>query len=199
MEDVGDTSGSAAGRGRSRHVLYPYRVRGRRRSGTVLWQPGRRDGEADEVFAVPDRDRGPGEGANGDANGDANGHGWRVPVFTAGRRARPYTRRHGLRLVRVEANVLELVRVERWLVDPVRRAVPAGDVLGAWNFFEDLARGLRTVDALPPQGSEHDSAYDKLFGDECGEWTPAEHARVVELLTAGVALWNTCPVAVRPR
>lgn len=107
--------------------------------------------------------------------------------------------RHGLRLVTAEANVLELVRAERWLADPVRRAVPAGDVLGAWNFFEDLARGLRTVDALPSQGAVHDSAYDKLFGDECDEWTPAERACVLELLTAGTALWNTCPVVVRPR
>ncbi|WP_371614491.1 hypothetical protein [Streptomyces sp. NBC_00454] len=184
MEDVGGTPGSVTGR-RSRPGLYPYRVRGRRRSGTVLWLPGRRDGEPDEVFAVP--------------NGDASGAGWRVPVFTTGRQAGPYTRRHGLRLVSAEANVLELVRAERWLADPVRRAVPAGDVLGAWNFFEDLARGLRTVDALPPQGPVHDSAYEKLFGGECGEWTPAERACVLELLTAGAALWNTCPVVVRPR
>lgn len=198
MEEVGDSKAAAADP-RDRHGLYPYRVRGRRRSGTVLWRPGRRDAEPDEVFTVRDRDRDRDRDQDQGASADANGAGWRVPVFTTGRQPGPYTRRHGLRLVRVEANVLELVRVERWLVDPVRRAAPAGDVLGAWNFFEDLARGLRTVDALPPQGSEHDSAYDKLFGDECDQWTPAEHARVVELLTAGVALWNSCPVAVRPR
>ncbi|MFE2283415.1 hypothetical protein ACFXDJ_04485 [Streptomyces sp. NPDC059443] len=71
-------------------------------------------------------------------------------------------------------------------------------MLEAWNFFEDLARGLHAVHGLPAQGAVHDSAYEKLFAGECGAWIRDERDRVVELLAVGVALWNGCPVLVRP-
>ncbi|MPY38048.1 hypothetical protein FNH09_44615 [Streptomyces adustus] len=83
--------------------------------------------------------------------------------------------------------------------DPARRKVPAGAVLEVWNFFEDLARGLASAHLLPDQGAVHNGAYDKLFGDECDAWTPEERGAVLELLAAGVELWNTCPVAAGPR
>ncbi|MFF4172844.1 hypothetical protein [Streptomyces sp. NPDC001744] len=94
---------------------------------------------------------------------------------------------------------MELVRVQRWLEDPVRRRVPPGVLLEAWNFFEDLARGIGEVHRLPRQGAAHDSAYEKLFGDECSAWTPDERGAVRELITAGVELWNSCPAIVKPR
>ncbi|MFH9552917.1 hypothetical protein [Streptomyces sp. NPDC017435] len=81
----------------------------------------------------------------------------------------------------------------------MRRSVPSGAVLEAWNFFEDLARGLGEVHRLPPQSAVHHGAYEKLFGGECAEWTAAEQRAVLELITAGVELWNSCPVIVKPR
>ncbi|PJM93290.1 hypothetical protein CG719_24910 [Streptomyces sp. CB01373] len=81
---------------------------------------------------------------------------------------------------------------------PKRRRIPAGALLEAWNFFEDLARGLGEAHGLPRQGAVHNSAYEKLFGGECSAWTPDELRAVLELLTAGVELWNSCPVVVKP-
>ncbi|MFE1437218.1 hypothetical protein [Streptomyces sp. NPDC058739] len=165
----------AAGRG----SLYAYRVRGLGRSAVVLWIGGEGD-EPDQVLALPEADR------------------RRVPVFTTVRQARVYVSRRGRRLAGSEADTLELTRVQHWLEDPVRRRVPSGAVLDAWNFFEDLARGLGEAHRLPQQSPVHDSAYEKLFGGECAEWTPAEQRAVLELITAGVELWNFCPVIVRP-
>ncbi|MFG2948235.1 hypothetical protein [Streptomyces adustus] len=180
----GDVGGAGdrfvGGTGRPDGGWYPYRVRGRERSGTVLWIGGR-DEDPDQVFALA------GAGPR------------RVPVFVTGRQVRMYVRRHGGRLDDSWTATLELVRVQHWLDDPARRKVPAGAVLEAWNFFEDLARGLAAVHLLPGQGQVHNDAYDKLFGDECDAWTPEERGAVLELLAAGVELWNTCPVAVRPR
>ncbi|MGM9465729.1 hypothetical protein [Streptomyces murinus] len=152
--------------------LYAYRVRGAGRSGVVLWVGGRGD-ELDRVVSV-------GEGGRR-----------RVPVFVTGRQARVFAGRRGWRLAASEVGTLELVRVERWLADPVRRRVPAGVVLEAWNFFEDLARGLGEGHRLPRQGAVHDGAYEKLFAGECGDWTPDERRAVRELLTAGVELWES--------
>lgn len=80
----------------------------------------------------------------------------------------------------------------------MRRKVPPGAVLDTWNFFEDLARGLDAVHRLPQQGAVHNSAYEKLFGGESAAWTPDEQRAVLELITAGVELWNSCPVIVNP-
>ncbi|MER7959251.1 hypothetical protein [Streptomyces sp. NPDC096030] len=72
-------------------------------------------------------------------------------------------------------------------------------MLEAWNFFEDLARGLNEVRRrLPQQGAVHDSAYEKLFGDEYAAWTPAEKRAVLDLMRAGVELWNSCLVSIKP-
>ncbi|WP_316528180.1 hypothetical protein [Kitasatospora brasiliensis] len=169
----------AAGHRGGRGSLYAYRVRGLGRSAVVLWVGGEGD-EPDQVLTLPEVDR------------------CRVPVFMTVRQVRMYVSRRGRRLATPEADTLELTRVQRWLEDPVRRRVPAGAVLEAWNFFEDLARGLGGVHRLPRQGAVHDSAYEKLFGGECAAWTPAEQRAVLELVTAGVELWNSCPVIVNP-
>lgn len=163
-------------------ALYAYRVRGVGRSGVVLWRAGG-DGGADGVVAF---------------QGEEGGRRW-VPVFVSGRQARVYVGRSGRKLADPGINVLELVRVQRWLAEPGRRAVPGGAVLEAWNFFEDLARGLGEGERLPVQGAVHDSAYERLFAGECETWTAAERGAVRELLAAGVELWETCPVVVKPR
>ncbi|MEV1065159.1 hypothetical protein [Streptomyces sp. NPDC050263] len=115
------------------------------------------------------------------------------------RQARVYASRRGRKPDTFEPEVLELARVQHWLEDPSRRKLPPGAVLEAWNFFEDLARGLDAPHALPHQEEPHNSAYEKLFGGESAEWTPAEQRAVLELLAAGVALWNSCPVTLNPR
>lgn len=157
-----------------------YRVRGRGRSGVVLWIGGRGD-ELDRVVALPASD------------------GRQLPLFVTGRQARTFAARWGVGMAAPEVDTLELVRVQHWLADPDRRKVPPGAVLDAWNFFEDLARGLDAVDALPRQGAVHDRAYEGLFGGECTGWTEEEHRAVRELLSAGVELWDSCPVIVKPR
>ncbi|MGA5198711.1 hypothetical protein [Streptomyces exfoliatus] len=169
----------AAGRRGGGGSLYAYRVRGLGRSGVVLWIGGR-DDEPDQVLALPEADH------------------CQVPVFMTARQARVYVSRRGRRLATSEADTLELVRVQHWLEDPMRRRVPSGAVLEAWNFFEDLARGLGEVHRLPRQSAVHNSAYEKLFGGECAAWTPDEQRAVLELITTGAELWNSCPVIVKP-
>ncbi|MER6332536.1 hypothetical protein ABT298_25060 [Streptomyces sp. NPDC001034] len=164
-EGAGGTSGGG-------DRLYAYRVRGAGRSGVVLWAGGRGD-EPDRVLTSAEAGR------------------CRVPVFVTVRQARTYARRRGWRPAASEGGPLELVRVQRWLADPLRRRVPAGAVLEAWNFFEDLARGLGAVHRLPRQGAVHDSAYEKLFAGECADWTPDERRAVLELVAAGVELWDS--------
>ncbi|MGQ4353049.1 hypothetical protein [Streptomyces drozdowiczii] len=167
------------GRRRGGGSLYAYRVRGRGRSAVVLWIGGRGD-EPDHVYALAEDDH------------------WQVPAFVTVRQARVYMSRRGRRLATSEANTLDLVRVQYWLEDPVRRKVPLGAVLEAWNFFEDLARGLDAVHRLPQQGAVHNSAYEKLLGGEFAAWSPDEQRAVLELITAGVELWNSCPVIANP-
>ncbi len=159
--------------------LYAYRVRGRDRSAVVLWIGGQGD-VRDQVYALAEAGR------------------WQVPTFVTVRQARVYVSRRGRGLATSEANTLELVRVQRWLENPVRRKVPQGAVLEAWNFFEDLARGFDALHRLPQQGAVHHSAYEKLFAGESAAWTSDEHRAVLELITAGVELWNSCPVIVNP-
>ncbi|MFD4952031.1 hypothetical protein [Streptomyces sp. NPDC058451] len=169
----------AAGRRGEGGRLYTYRLRGLGRSGVVVWIGGRGDAP-DRVLTLPATDH------------------RRVPVFVTGRQARLYVSRRGRRLAASGTETLELVRVQHWLKAPKRRRIPAGAVLDAWNFFEDLARGLGEAHRLPQQGAVHNSAYEKLFGGECSAWTPDELRVVLELLTAGVELWNSCPVVVKP-
>ncbi|MCX5204991.1 hypothetical protein OG897_26485 [Streptomyces sp. NBC_00237] len=158
---------------RPRATRYAYRIRGRERGGLVLWELGVGDGP-DAVVSVP----GPAPR--------------RVPVFTTARRARASERRQGHGRPVPQSALLDLERVQYWLEAPERRRVPAGPVLDAWNFFEDLGRGVGTVALLPVQGEVHNSAYEKLFGGECEAWTGEEASAVRELMAVGVALWNAC-------
>ncbi|MEW2166420.1 hypothetical protein AB0912_25990 [Streptomyces sp. NPDC007084] len=191
-----------------RSRLYAYRVRGTGRGGVVLWTGGEGD-EPDRVLTLPppavrsgapvstERGRARASTERGEVPLPAARR--RVPVFTTVRQARRYASRLGRALATPGAGTLELARVQHWLAGPARRRVPPGPVLEAWNFFEDLARGLGETHRLPGQGPVHDSAYDKLFGAGHAAWTPAEERAVRELLTAGADLWHSCPVTVRPR
>ncbi|MFJ9823311.1 hypothetical protein ACIRSU_02925 [Streptomyces sp. NPDC101160] len=170
----------AAGRGGMNGNLYAYRVRGLGRGGVVLWNSGG-DDEPDRVVALPGADR------------------CRVPVFVTVRQARVYVSRQGGWLATSETNTLDLTRVQQWLENPAGRPAPSGAVLESWNFFEDLARGLDEAHRLPRQSAVHNSAYEKLFGDACTAWTPVERRAVLELATAGMELWNSCPVILKPR
>lgn len=169
----------ATGRRGGGGTLYAYRVRGRTRSAVVLWIGARGD-EPDQVFAVREAGR------------------WKLPLFVTARQARVYVRRRGRKLAASEANTLELSRVQHWLEDPVRRRTPPGAVLEAWNFFEDLARGIDAVHQLPQRGTAQNSAYEKLFEGEYVTWTPDEQRTVLEVIRAGVELWNSCPVIINP-
>ncbi|MFE4592298.1 hypothetical protein [Streptomyces laurentii] len=180
MTESGTVDWFAAGDEGERGRLYAYRIRGRERGGVLLWIGGVGDAR-DRVLTLP----------------GVAGH-RRVPVFRTAGQARRYADRRGWPLAHPEAGTLELVRVQHWLADPARRRVPAGAVLDAWNFFEDLARGLPAASG-PRQTAVHDSAYEKLFGDACDTWTAEERGAVQGLLTAGVELWNSCPVSVKPR
>ncbi|MFE0420967.1 hypothetical protein [Streptomyces sp. NPDC058953] len=158
--------------------LHTHRIRGRGRSALVLWVGGTGE-DPDRVLTLPGGGR------------------RRVPVFVTARQARLYADRRGRRPVVAGAGVLDLTRVQRWLADPARRRLPPWDVLDAWNFFEDLDRGVGGR-ALPRQGPVHNSAYRKLFDGECATWTPHERRAVRELLAAGTELWEFCPVVVNP-
>ncbi|MEU3345049.1 hypothetical protein ABZ723_08600 [Streptomyces sp. NPDC006700] len=179
MTEIETADVFAAGRRGEGGRLYAYRVRGLGRSGVVLWIGGQGD-DPDRVLTLPATDH------------------RRVPVFVTVRQLRVYASRKGWRLADSEAGTLELAPVQHWLEAPKRRRAPAGAVLEAWNFFEDLDRGLGGAHRLPRQGAVHNSAYEKLFGGECTAWTPDELRAVLELITAGMELWNSCPVIVKP-
>ncbi|MFJ3640394.1 hypothetical protein ACIPRD_11635 [Streptomyces sp. NPDC090108] len=159
--------------------LFTYRIRGLARSALVLWSWGPEVAE-DRVHTLAEDGR------------------RRMPVFVTARQARAYASRQGWDVYTDGDSPLELVRVQRWLADPVHRRTPPGAVLDAWNFFEDLARGCRTPHALPAQGEVHNHAYEKLFSGEHDAWTAEERAAVLELLSAGVELWESCPVVRNP-
>ncbi|MET8976186.1 hypothetical protein ABZX85_11265 [Streptomyces sp. NPDC004539] len=121
--------------------MYTYRIRGVGRSGVVLWAGGRDDGP-DRVVAAADV----------------------VPVFGTVRRARVFAGRRGWRLAASETATLELDRLRRWLDEPVRRRVPEGVVLDAWNFFEDLSRGLGKPQGHAPHEPRHEPPHEPRRG-----------------------------------
>ncbi|MFI5618385.1 hypothetical protein [Streptomyces sp. NPDC051567] len=160
--------------------LYRYRIRGNDRSTVLLWIGGPGD-EPDQILTEPVAD---------------HPH---VQAFVTARQARTYATRRGWKLADPATATLELTDVQHWLAAPAHRKPPPGAVLEAWNFFEDLARGLHTPHRLPQQTAVHNSAYEKLFAGEPGAWTPDEQHAVRELITAGVELWHTCPMTMNPR
>ncbi|MFC1409545.1 hypothetical protein ACEZCY_25195 [Streptacidiphilus sp. N1-12] len=157
-------------------MLWGIRVQGRERDAVVVWA-GSEEAEQDRVLTV--------QGAGGRV----------LPVFRNEGQASRFLRGRGERLAARGPAFVGLAQVERWLKGPAERGIEAGWVLEAWNFLEDLARGLDAWQQLPAQGAVHNSAYDKLFGDEIATWTPEERAAVRELLTAGVTMWNSCVTA----
>ncbi|MFE4416155.1 hypothetical protein [Streptomyces sp. NPDC056821] len=154
---------------------YPYPIATRRGDLTLIWRPGE-DDAPDELVV------------------DELG---RLLAFHDLKTLQEYCDRNGLELVREDEGTLDLGLVRRWVEHPGLGSVPAGLLLDAWNFFEDLSHSLKAGPPLPSQGPVHDSAYEKIFGGEAleptageGAWTAEETAAVRELLGAGLDLWE---------
>ncbi|MEV7359500.1 hypothetical protein [Kitasatospora sp. NPDC091276] len=153
---------------------YPYRIATRRGDLTLIWRPG--EGDAPDGLAIDDLGR--------------------LLAFHDLKALREYCDRNGWELAWEGEGTLDLGVVRRWVEHPDLGPVPAGLLLDAWNFFEDLSHSLKASPPLPSQGSIHDSAYEKIFGGEAlepaageGAWTDEETAAVRELLRAGLDLW----------
>ncbi|WP_426366834.1 hypothetical protein [Streptomyces sp. E-08] len=146
---------------------YPYRIATRGGDLTLIWRPGEAD--APDEVAVDD-------------------HG-QLLAFRDYETLREAADRYGWELVREGEAALDLDAVRRWVERPERGPVTTAPLLDAWNLLEDLSRSLKAGPPLPSQGPIHDSAYEKLFGEE-EAWTDEETAAVRELLRAGLDLWE---------
>ncbi|MFI2645603.1 hypothetical protein [Streptomyces sp. NPDC018610] len=152
---------------------YPYRVTAGGGDLTLVWRSG--EGDAPDEFAVDE-------------------HGGLL-AFPDLRTLRDHC---GWDLVEEGGAALDLDAVRRWVERPGLGSVPAGLLLDAWNFFEDLCHSLGpSGPSLPAQGPVHDSAYEKIFGGAAlgpaageGAWTDDETTAVRELLRAGLSLWE---------
>lgn len=154
---------------------YPYRIVTRRGGLTLIWRPG--EGDAPDELATDDLGR--------------------LLAFHDLKTLREHCDRNGWELAWEGEGTLDLGVVRRWVEHPDLGPVPAGLLLDAWNFFEDLSHSLKAGPPLPSQGSIHDGAYEKIFGGEAleptvgeGAWTNEETAAVRELLCAGLDLWE---------
>ncbi|MEU1285843.1 hypothetical protein [Kitasatospora sp. NPDC005856] len=154
---------------------YPYRIETRRGDLTLIWSPG--EGDAPDRLLVDDRGG--------------------LLAFRDLRTLREHCDRNDRELVWEAEATLDLAAVRRWVEHPGLGPVPAGLLLDAWNFFEDLSHSVESGPRLPSQGPVHDSAYEKLFGGDALEptagedaWTEEETAAVRDLLRAGLDLWE---------
>ncbi len=160
---------------------YPYRITTRRGDLTLIWGPG--EGDAPDELAVD----------------DLGG----LLAFHDLKTLQEHCGRNGWELLWEGEGTLDLGLAKRWVEHPDLGPVPAGLLLDAWNFFEDLSHSLRTGPPLPPQGPIHNSAYEKLFGGDplapsagAEAWTDEETTAVRELLRAGLGLWEQARPAV---
>ncbi|MGW2873168.1 hypothetical protein [Kitasatospora sp. NPDC001225] len=158
---------------------YPYRIATRSGDLTVIWRPG--EGDAPDELLVD----------------DLGG----LLVFRDVGTLRDHCDRNGRELVWEGEGTLDLAAVRRWVEHPEPGPdpgpVPAGLLLEAWNFFEDLAHSVTAGPPFPSQGPVHDSAYEKVFGGDTLEpaadeeaLTDEETAAVRGLLRAGLDLWE---------
>ncbi|MGW5234263.1 hypothetical protein ACWEQU_18700 [Streptomyces nodosus] len=154
---------------------YPYRIATRRGDLTLIWRPGEDD--APDELVVDDLGR--------------------LLAFHDLKTLRKYCDRNDWELIWEGEATLDLAAIRRWVEHPDLGSVPAGLLLDAWNFFEDLSHSLKTGPPLFSEGSIHDSAYEKIFGGDAleptagaGAWTDEETAAVRELLRAGLDLWE---------
>ncbi|WP_200301017.1 hypothetical protein [Streptomyces adelaidensis] len=146
---------------------YPYRIAGGSGYLVLIWRPGK--GDAPDEFVVDDHGR---LLASPDTKG-----------------LQKHCERNGRPFVQDEEATLDLEAVREWAEGPRRGPVPAGLLLDAWNFFDDLSHSRPAGSSLPAQGPIHDDAYEKIFGgDEA--CTDEEMAAMGELLRAGLNLWE---------
>ncbi|WP_309054420.1 hypothetical protein [Streptomyces sp.] len=154
---------------------YPYRIVTAEGDLTLVWRPG--EGDARDEFAV-------------DGLGE-------LLAFHDPADVREHCDRTGGVLVPEGEAILDLEGVRRWAEHPGLGPVPAGLLLDAWNFFDDLSHSLRAGPQLPSRGPVPDSAYEKLFGGDApepdaggGAWTAEETAALHALVRAGLDLWE---------
>ncbi|MGW1274050.1 hypothetical protein [Streptomyces sp. NPDC002491] len=154
---------------------YPYRIAARRGEATLIWRPG--EGDDPDALAVDDLGR--------------------LLAFHDLDALQGHCDRNGWKLVREDEATLDLDVVRRWAEHPGHGPVPAGLLLEAWNFFDDLSHSLGVGTGPPSRGPLQDRAYEKLFGGEPlepaagdGAWTDQEAQTVRELLRAGLELWE---------
>ncbi|MEU6243738.1 hypothetical protein [Streptomyces sp. NPDC047024] len=159
---------------------YPYEIRTRRRDLTLIWRPG--EGDDPDGLAVDELGR--------------------LLTFYDLDAVQEHCDRNGWELVREDGDRLDLEMVRWWVDRPDPESVSAGLLLNAWNFFDDLSHSLKADPPLPPQGSIHDSAYEKIFGGEAlepaaggGAWTDEETGAVREFLRAGLNLWEQAVIS----
>ncbi|MDX3310488.1 hypothetical protein P1S61_15580 [Streptomyces sp. ME08-AFT2] len=154
---------------------YPYRIVTTEGDVTLIWRAG--EGDEPDVLAVD--------------------HLGRLLAFHDLGTLQEHCDRKGWELVREGAATLDLALVRRWVEHPDHEQVPAGRLLEAWNFFDDLSRSVDVGPPLPSRGPLQDGAYEKIFGGEAleptagdGAWTDEETAAVRELLRVGLKLWG---------
>ncbi|MDX3802534.1 hypothetical protein [Streptomyces sp. AK04-3B] len=154
---------------------YPYRIAATRGELTLIWRPG--EGDDPAALAVDDLGR--------------------LLAFHDADTLEDHCDRNGWELVREGEAALDLAVVRRWAEHPDHGPVPAGLLLEAWNFFDDLSHSLDGHPALPSRGPLQDRAYEKIFGGEAleptagdGAWTDEETGAVRELLRSGLELWE---------
>ncbi|MFI1508699.1 hypothetical protein [Streptomyces sp. NPDC020597] len=154
---------------------YPYRIAARGGEVALIWRPG--EGDDPDALAVDDLGR--------------------LLAFQDLDALQDHCDRNGWELVREGGATLDLVGVRRWVEHPEQGPPPAGLLLEAWNFFDDLSHSLGVVTAPPSRGPLQDRAYEKLFGGESLEPAAGDEARtdqearvVRELLAVGLELWE---------
>ncbi|KRD06262.1 MULTISPECIES: hypothetical protein [unclassified Streptomyces] len=154
---------------------HPYRIATTRGESTLIWRPG--EGDDPDALAVDDLGR--------------------LLTFRDLATLEDHCDRNGWELVREGEATLDLAAVRRWVETPDDGPVSAGQLLEAWNFFDDLSHSLDDHPALPSRGPLQDRAYEKIFGGEAleptaadGAWTDEETAAVRELLRSGLEFWE---------
>ncbi|MEH0589647.1 hypothetical protein QA942_38695 [Streptomyces sp. B21-106] len=109
---------------------HPYRIATTRGESTLIWRPG--EGDDPDALAVDDLGR--------------------LLTFRDLATLEDHCDRNGWELVREGEATLDLAAVRRWVETPDDGPVSAGQLLEAWNFFDDLSHSLDDHPALPSGG-----------------------------------------------
>ena len=124
-----------------------------------------------------------------------------IPVFRSESALALYARAKNIEIVNEEPLLHDLDLIKEWLRQPDRH-IDCRAFLAAWNLFTDVANGI----AMAFTGRQKDKLtrriYDKLFfGNNLPavtppneyyipQWSAAEQARVVAVMTQGLQLFE---------